>query len=160
MCTQEVSFTTAAVKAFKLNLDRTTKFFSSLTTDQLNSQIAPGKNRLIYLWGHLIAVNDAMLPLLGIGERLHPELDDIYLKSPDGAAASLPATDLNLAWTTVNEKLLAGLNNFTAAQWLERHTSVSEEDFAIDPTRNRFTILLSRTSHVAYHMGQAVLAPK
>jgi hypothetical protein len=27
-------------------------------------EVAPGKNRLIYLWGHLTAVHDAMLPLL------------------------------------------------------------------------------------------------
>jgi DinB superfamily len=160
MSTQEASFTSAAVKAFKISLDRTGKFFLSLTPDQLNVQIAPGKNRLIYLWGHLIAVNDAMLPLLGIGERLHPELDDIYLKSPDGAAASLPPTDLNMAWAAINEKLMAGFNGFTPAQWLERHNSISEEDFAIDPTRNRFAILLSRTGHLAYHLGQAILAPK
>jgi len=37
---------------------------------QLEQQVAPGKNRLIYLWGHLTAVNDGLLPLLGIGERL------------------------------------------------------------------------------------------
>jgi hypothetical protein len=160
MPTHETNFTSAAVKAFKQNLDRTTKFFSTLTDEQLKTQITPGKNRLIYLWGHLIAVNDAMFPLLGIGELLHPELEDIYLKSPDGPSATLPAADLNLAWKTINEKLLAAFDSFTPSQWLERHNSISEEDFAIDPTRNRFAILLSRTSHIAYHLGQAVLAPK
>ena len=29
------------------------------------------------------AVHDRMLPLLGIGERLHPELDEAYLTNPD-----------------------------------------------------------------------------
>jgi len=91
MSTQEASFASAAVKAFKLNLDRSTKFFSALTPEQFETRIAPGKNRLIYLYGHLTAVNDAMFPLFGIGERLHPELDETFLKSPDGAApACLP----------------------------------------------------------------------
>jgi DinB superfamily len=161
MSTQEASFASAAVKAFKLNLDRSTKFFSALTPEQFETRIAPGKNRLIYLYGHLIAVNDAMFPLLGIGERLHPELDEIFLKSPDGAASSVPpVADLTAAWNTINQKLLAAFDTLTPAQWLERHTSVSEEDFAKDPSRNRLAILLSRTSHLAYHMGQAVLAPK
>jgi hypothetical protein len=160
MPTHEINFTTAAVKAFRQNLDRTTKFFSTLTDAQLNTPIAPGKNRLGYIWGHLIAVNDAMFPLLGIGELLNPELEDIYLKSPDGPSANLPAADLNLAWNTINEKLLAAFDSFTPSQWLERHTSVSEADFAKEPHRNRFAILLGRTSHIAYHLGQAVLAPK
>jgi hypothetical protein len=161
MSTPEASLSAAAVKAFRLNLDRTTKFFSALTPGQFEIRIAPGKNRLIYIWGHLIAVNDAMLPLLGIGERLHPELEATFIKSPDGAVAEIPSpAELSAAWTKINEKLLAAFDSFTAAQWLERHTSVSEEDFAKDPSRNRFAILLGRTGHLAYHLGQAILTPK
>ena len=36
----------------------------SLTDEQLQKEIAPGKNRGTYLLGHLTAVNDKMLPLL------------------------------------------------------------------------------------------------
>ena len=32
--------------------------------------------------------------------------------------------------------------------------------FAKDPLRNRFSILLSRTNHLSYHLGQAVLGLK
>jgi hypothetical protein len=35
---------------------------------------------------------------------------------------------------------------------------VSEEDFEREPHRNRFTVLLGRTAHLAYHVGQATLA--
>jgi len=38
-----------------------------------------------------------------------------------------------------------------------RHTAVSEEDFEREPHRNRFTVLLGRTTHLAYHLGQATL---
>jgi hypothetical protein len=44
--------------------------------------------------------------------------------------------------------------------WARRHSSVSEEDFAKDPSRNRFAVLLGRTNHLSYHLGQAVLALK
>jgi hypothetical protein len=46
------------------------------------------------------------------------------------------------------------------SDWLQRHTAVSEEDFAKDTSRNRFAILLSRTNHLSYHLGQAVLGLK
>ena len=46
------------------------------------------------------------------------------------------------------------------SDWVQRHSAVSEEDFAKDPSRNRFAILLSRTNHLSYHLGQAVLGRK
>jgi len=46
------------------------------------------------------------------------------------------------------------------SDWRQRHTAVSEEDFAKDPSRNRFAVLLSRTNHLSYHLGQALLALK
>ena len=48
----------------------------------------------------------------------------------------------------------------SSSGWLERHAAVSEEDFAKDPSRNRFAVLLSRTNHLSYHLGQAVLGLK
>ena len=68
-----------ALSAWKTNIERADKLFSSLTPEQLEKEIAPGKNRLIYLWGHLTAVHDLMLPLLGLGPRLHAELDEPFL---------------------------------------------------------------------------------
>ncbi len=71
----ENSLIDAALRGWKSNVERVDKLFGTLSPEQLEQQVAPGKNRLIYLWGHLAAVNDGLLPLLGIGERLHPELD-------------------------------------------------------------------------------------
>jgi hypothetical protein len=50
------------------------KFLSSVTNEQLSKEIAPGKNTGIYLVGHLIAISDAMLPLLAFREKLFPIL--------------------------------------------------------------------------------------
>ena len=77
--TPEQALVGAAMAALKQNLDRATAVFGGLSESQLQAEVGPGKNRLIYLWGHLIAVHDAMLPLLGIGPRLHPELDAAFL---------------------------------------------------------------------------------
>jgi hypothetical protein len=157
----EQALVTSAVNSWKTSIERADKIFSPLNDEQLQKEVAPGKNRLIYLLGHLTAVHDRMLPLLGLGERLHPELDPLFITSPDRTVAELPAAgDLKKSWNAVNGKLLAGFASLSPAQWLEKHSSVSEEDFAKDPSRNRFAILLSRTGHIAFHVGQTALIPK
>jgi hypothetical protein len=151
----------AAMAALKQNLDRAHAFFAGLSDAQLQAEVGPGKNRLIYLWGHLIAVHDRLLPLLGLGERLHPELDEAFLTEADRAVADLPSgAELRRLWDEVHGRLLDGIGAFDATGWAQKHTAVSDEDFALNPLRNRFAVLLSRTNHVAYHLGQAVLAPK
>jgi hypothetical protein len=149
------------LNAWKQNIERAEKLFLALTPEQLQKEIAPGKNRLIYLWGHLTAVHDRMLPLLGVGPRLHEELDEPFLTKADKAVANLPSADaIRKDWNEVNGRLRDGFARFSTADWLQKHASVSEEDFAKEPDRNRFAILLSRTSHLSYHLGQATLASK
>jgi hypothetical protein len=100
-----------------------------------------------------------MFPMLGLGERLHPELDEAYITNPDRAIADpVSASDLKNAWTEVKEKLTASFEGFSPEDWLEKHTAVSDEEFAKDPTRNRLAVVMSRTNHVSFHSCQAVLA--
>jgi hypothetical protein len=47
-----------AVNSWRLGVERADKIFSNLAEDQLLREVAPGKNRLIYLWGHLTAIHD------------------------------------------------------------------------------------------------------
>jgi hypothetical protein len=151
----------SAIHSWKQNVERAGKLFSGLTDRQLHIEVAPGRNRLLYLWGHLTAVHDAMLPLLGIGNRLHPELDEAFVKAADKAVDGLPAPSaLQKYWDEVNGELLNAFEQFTASDWARKHTAVSDEDFAANPIRNRLSVLLSRTNHLSYHIGQAALAPK
>ena len=159
--TPEQALVTSTLNSWKSTIERADKLFSPLNDEQLQKEVAPGKNRLIYLWGHLTAVHDRMLPLLSLGERLHPELDALFLTNPDRAMPDLPtAKEIKKSWDGINGKLLAGFESLSAAEWLQKHASVSEEDFAKDPSRNRFAILLSRTSHIAFHLGQTALISK
>ncbi len=157
MTTEEIMSTTA-VNTWKLIIDRFSKGIAPLTDEQLQQQVAPGRNRLLYLVGHLTAVHDRMFSLLDLGERLHPELDDVYITNPDKTHPDpLSTTDLKQAWNEVNARLTEAFEKLTPQEWLQKHTAVSDEDFAKDPTRNRLAILLSRTGHAAFHSGQAIL---
>jgi hypothetical protein len=155
----EASFIDVALRSWKNNVDRAGTFFGDLSQEELQREIAPGKNRLIYLWGHLAAVNDRMVAILGFGERLHPELDAMFVSNPDKTVVlTLSPEKLKHTWDEVNERLWSGIRNLSPSEWLEKHTAVSDADFIREPHRNRFAVLLGRTAHLAYHVGQAVLA--
>src|SRR5271168_3068280 len=158
--TPEQALVTSTVNSWKSAIERADKLFLPLTEAQLQKEVAPGKNRLIYLWGHLTAVHDRMLPLLVLGERLHPELDAPFLSNPDRATQMPSVAVIKKDWDEVNSKLLAGFESLSGSQWLQRHASVSEDDFAKDPSRNRFSILLSRMNHISFHLGQTALISK
>jgi hypothetical protein len=149
------------LKAWNGQIERADKLFGSLSSEEVQREIAPGRNRLLYLWGHLTAIHDAMLPLLGLGERLHPEFDAAFVSNPDKSQAATPSHEqVRQAWNAVNGELRKGIEGLSWSDWLQRHTAVSEEDFANDTSRNRFAVLLSRTNHLSYHLGQAMLGVK
>ncbi|WP_263409506.1 DinB family protein [Terriglobus tenax] len=154
----EALLVATAIAHWKLIISRIEISITRLSDEQLLQQIAPGKNRVVYLVGHLAAVHDRLFPLLGIGERLHPELDEPYLNQPDRTVPDLltPA-ELREVFKKVNAALAEAFDKLTPDEWLQPHTAVSADDFAKDPLRNRLAVLLSRASHAAFHTGQAIL---
>jgi hypothetical protein len=131
---------------------------NSIPDDQLQKEIAPNKNRGIYLLGHLIAVHDEMLPILGFGEKLFPELHEAFIKSPDKATSKIPsARELRASWSKMNDVLSQQFGNMLPDDWFKKHTSVSAEDFIKEPHRNKLNIIITRTTHLSYHTGQLVL---
>lgn len=156
MTSQEL-FLQSGLLNWEQAIGRATAFFDKCTDDDLLQPIVPGKNRVIYLLGHLAAVHDRMLPLLDMGERHFPHLDELFVTNPDNLQAVLPeAQELRKAWKDTNEYITNNLRGWSPEEWLQRHTAVSAEDFAKEPHRNRFTLVLNRARHVDYHMGQLV----
>ena len=96
-----------------------------------------------------------MLPLLDLGARTCTHLDSLFITVPDRAASSYPQLDeMHAAWATVHSALERGMHTLTPEAWSQAHASVSQADFEQSPWRNRFSVLLSRSNHLAYHMGQ------
>jgi hypothetical protein len=160
MTTEELAIS-SVLSSWRLVTGRADRLFSGLTEEQLFREVAPGRNRPIYIWGHVTAVHDALFTILGLGERLHPELDAIFVSNPDKTVEDvLSGAALKPMWDEINERLYTEFKGLSGEDWLKRHMSVSEEDFARDPIRNRLTVLISRTNHTSFHLGQAVLASK
>lgn len=133
------------------------KLLDRLTEEQLQNETAPGRNRGIYLLGHLVAVTDGMLPLLDVGPRLFEQLDDIFVNQPDKSGQEMPSsTVLKANMKEVTSVLNSAISNLSPEQWFSKHTAVSENDFINQPYRNKLNIIINRSNHMAYHIGQLV----
>ncbi len=146
---------------FKRTLKSASTLLNELPENDLLQEIVPTKNSGHYLFGHLIAVHDNMLPLLGLRDSLYPELMEIFIKKPDKSGLLKPSiAQLKQQWEEVHQLLISNLESLTEEQWFEKHTAVSDEDFAIEPHRNRLNVVLSRGNHLSYHLGQISLLRK
>ena len=147
--------------SWRKQLVATNKIFDNLSDEELMQEVAPGRNRAIYLLGHLTAVHDRMLPLLRFEEAKYPELDRVFLESPDKAVEEIPsAQQLRQQWKEVNDTLLNHIKSLPADEWFTRHANISEEDFIKEPNRNKLNVLLDRTIHLSNHRGQLLLLKK
>lgn len=154
----ETIFIKMALDAWHTYIKRTDELFNSFSNEQLMKEIAPGRNRGIYLLGHLAAVHDRILQLLELGNPLYPELWDPFVEKPDKEVTELPATQtLREHWKEINTNLAGKISGLSPETWFQKHTSVSEEDFAKEPHRNKLNIIVNRTNHLANHLGQLLL---
>jgi hypothetical protein len=155
---KEKVFILMALQAWETYIKRADEFFHGLPEPQFGKEISPGRNTGTYLLGHLIAVHDRILPVLGLGETLFPALEEPFLNKPDKSGLSFPPVpELIRCWDAVNRKLAEGFRTMPQEDWFKRHASVSAEDFAKEPHRNKLNLVMNRTSHLAYHLGQLAL---
>ena len=99
-----------------------------------------------------------MLPLLAFGEKLFPHLENIFINSPDKSGLEMPSIgELKDHLNAVNAELSEHILFAPAGEWFKRHMAVSEEDFAKEPHRNKLNVIINRTNHMSYHLGQLIL---
>ena len=154
-------FIKMVLDAWQTHIKRTDELLYSLSDEQLMNEIAPGRNRGVYLLGHLAAVHDRIPLLLELGNPLYPELWHTFVEKPDKEVTELPATQaLRQHWKEINLNLAGNMQSLLPEAWFKKHSSVSAEDFAKEPHRNRLSVLLNRTNHLSYHYGQLAFLKK
>jgi len=153
---------TLVIKSWEVQNKAITDIFNKYEDGYYFNEVAPSRNRAVYLLGHLVAMNDILLPMLGLGDKLFPELESMFIASPDKTVENIPSlATLKENWATLNQTLAVHFNKMEETDWLSRHTKVSVEDFAIDPTRNKLNVLIGRIGHINYHRGQlAFITPR
>jgi len=144
--------------AWTKEIGATNALLEKLSDEQLMQEVSPTRNRGVYLLGHLTAEHDEMLSLLRFQEAMYPELMPVFMDAPDRTVATLPSIQqLRAQWNAVNDTLMEHMNRLSADEWFTRHANISEEDFPKEPHRDRLNVIVSRTSHLAYHRGQLAL---
>jgi hypothetical protein len=134
--------------------------FDSVTDEELKNEVAPGRNTGIYLLGHLTVTHDLMLPILGFGQQIYPQLTAAYNDNADAKTYSETVSELRQYWKNINAILAENFAKMSADAWFERHNSVSAEAFEKERHRNKLNIIISRTNHLSYHNGQVVFLKK
>lgn len=154
----EELFIKMVLDAWHTQVKNTDNLLHLLSDEQLLREIAPGKNRGIYLLGHLAAVHDRMLPLLGLGEQRYPNLYTSFVQAADRTVSDLPSPeDIRNYWKETNNVLSEAFSQLSPTEWFEKHNAVSETDFAKEPHRNKLNLVINRTNHLANHLGQLLL---
>lgn len=92
--------------AWNSRIEAANKLIDSLSDEDLQKEVSPGRNRGLYLLGHLALVHDKMLPLLNFEAQHYAHLEDTFLYKPDKTVADIPSVkELRTMWNTVNSKL-------------------------------------------------------
>ncbi len=146
-----------ALNQWKSRNERVDKIFNSISNEQYNAPIAQGSNTAAWVLCHITYINDSLPPLLELGKSAYPRLAEIATAKNVPQHKAISKDELRHMWITINSRLLLAFEGMSAVEWLNRHTSVSEEDFKKEPHRNKLNVLLSRTNHQAHHEGQLAL---
>lgn len=101
--------------SWNTQIARAEKVFDAFTDDQFYTEVTPGKNRIIYLYGHLAAYHDALKETLGLGKASRLELYEAFLKNADNNGAEFPSVaELKKYWQSVHTELNELFCKFTS----------------------------------------------
>jgi hypothetical protein len=143
------------INNWNLQVGRATALIDQIGHVEIYKEVSPGKNRGIYILGHLVAYHDLIPEILGTGERSLPHLFEPFIKNPDNLDAQIPAySEIRTYFDQVHSELLVHFDKLSLTDWFSRHEAMTDEDFEKDPSRNKLNVLINRISHFAYHLGQ------
>lgn len=135
------------------------KAMSVLSDEDMDLELAPGRNSVSWVIGHLAAVNDSLYVILGFGEKTNESYYKYFIEDDFGITAP-DISQIRQYWRQTSSQLNEKLQALSVEDWFGKHALVSNGDFTKEPHRNKLNVLLSRTFHIHHHYGQLVLVLK
>lgn len=112
---------------------------------------AGGGNDFNWVLGHVIAIRNALLPVLGEERVWEQERANPYIAAaPEDLATRMPLEELQAALTTTHERLVAGLGRADDAL-LDGKAPFSPGN---NPNETLRSLLRKIVVHESYHIGQ------
>jgi hypothetical protein len=159
MIIKEEIATQMILEAWHKRVQEINKILSLLSDENLNSEIAPQRNKGTWIIAHLAATNDSLIKILELGEHIKSDYR-LYFNMSGKEIEFLPASEIRKYWNETSTQVNKKIDGFSTLNWFQKHASISSEDFSKEPHRNKLNVLKDRTSHLAYHAGQLVLLVK
>lgn len=148
------------LRAWEQRVAQATKLLDALSEWAMDTEVAPGRNKVVYIIGHLLVVHDKLVEGMEFGERSFAHLDSLFLDAQQPDAVYPETAWIKENWTALHQFLNQKLSEMTVAEWLSKHIYVSAEEFATQPERNKLNLLISRTNHLSSHNGQLALVKR
>ena len=159
MNTKEEIAVKMILAAWQSQQESINKTLSVLSDEDLNAEVATGKNKAIWIVGHLAVVNDRLFSILELGEKIGSNYEEYFYNGE--TKTEVPSADgARKYWENTSTLLNKKIANFTTNDWFQKHALVSAEDFAKEPHRNKLNVLINRTNHMAHHGGQLAFLVK
>lgn len=145
-----------ALDAWHSRVKLADKLLSELTDEQLLKEVAPNKERGIYLLGQMVSINDSMFTLFNLCSPIFPDLKRIFLDNPDKAIVEIPSVEeIRQNWVNVHIQLAKQFAIMRPNEWYQK--PAVEQDISKDSQASKFYILISKTNDLSYHLGQLSL---
>src|ERR1700682_2455170 len=138
------------LSGWKTGQDNIQKALLNLSDESIDRELASGSHKVSWVVGHLAAVNDSLFTILGLGKKINEDYYEHFIN--DDALIKAPSiSEIRAYWKETSEGLNDPIAKFSVQDWFDRHTTVSAEDFAKEPHRNKLNVLLNRTYHLNHH---------
>jgi hypothetical protein len=66
------------IKAWEQRITQATKLIDALSEWAMDTEIASGRNKVVYVIGHLLVVHDKLIEGMELGDRRHADLDKLF----------------------------------------------------------------------------------
>lgn len=146
--------------AWQSGQERIQKALSALSDEDMDLELASGRNKVSWVIGHLAAVNDYLFSILEVGEKINEAYCNSFFKNDFTAQTTPSNSQIKAYWQETSSQLNKKITTLSADDWFKKHAFVSTEDFAKEPHRNKLNVLLTRSSHLQYHLGQLTFVLK
>ena len=116
------------LSAWQSGLQGINKTLSVLSDEDLNLEVASGRNKAAWIVGHLAAVNDTLFKILELGEKVNPTYERYFIQGEAGI--EIPSvSEIRKYWEDTSTQLNKKIAALTTNDWFQKHSLVSSEDF-------------------------------
>lgn len=141
-------------KQYDMMLEWVDGFLNSLSDDDFKTELAPGKNHGVWLFGHIIVCDDDFSVYMGKGELLYPEIAEVFAQGSKLMPVEKypPVKELKDQWKKVCEKNKKIYSELIDKELSEPHAMV--KDFETDYFKTKERVVIAWQFHQVYHAGQ------